>query len=125
MDLFQNLWARGGETAPTDMSQIKVQPQAVDLSGTFGDAGRQVSYQGAQQGVADKERMNGIIGAMAPSVASAIAGINGRPQQGLMQPQGYQSGARAPEATSSEAISGTRLSDLQKFAQVGGLMSKV
>lgn len=124
MDLFSNLWGRGGaQGAPTDMSQVKVQQQPMDLSSTFPAAGEQVSYQGAAKGAADNSQMNDVYKGLALGGASAIAGMHGQQQQpGIMAPR-YQ-GGRGPELTSAEALSGTRLSDLQKFAQVGGLMSK-
>ena len=57
MDMFSNLWSRGGTSAPTDMSQIRVQEQPMDLAGTFGIAGNSLDYNQAAQSVANRDAL--------------------------------------------------------------------
>lgn len=110
MDLFQNLWGLGGPTqdAPTDMSQIKVQPQAVDLAGTIPQANQSLDFKQAQDdyqtGLENQQvLMNGLLGA-----ARSIGAGRKQQQQQLHDAPTYR-GGRAPEAFLAEQISGMNM----------------
>lgn len=125
MDMFSNLWNRGGSSAPTDMSQIRVQEQPMDLSGTVGAANSQLDYSKAAQNVADQNAMWSSLGNAALLAGStALANANsGAPKGGSMGGADKFSGARMQDATNAEKLSGARLSDMQQFAQAGGLLN--
>ena len=119
--LFDNLWTRGGDGAPTDMSQIKVQQQPMDLAGTIPAANSQLQYDPSAGGSSIWGNMGR--GAMMVG-ASAIAGMNQPGQAPAMGQAAAQfQGARTPEVMNAEKLSGARLGDQQKFAQMGGLMN--
>ena len=83
MDLFQNLWARGGDAAqaaPTDMSQIKVQPQALEPASSISAANAQLDFNKAPQGGGTDWASLGLM------AASQLAGSRGSQQQKPMQP---------------------------------------
>ena len=122
MDLFQNLWGLGGDAAsaaPTDMSQIKVPQQAMDLAGTVDAANSQLDF--------NKPTSDSNFGDYAKMGLLALAqGVGGRKQQTL-QPgpsaRPYE-GGRAPEQFNAEQFSGLNMGGLQKFAQVPGIMGQ-
>ena len=127
MDMFNNLWSMGGSTqsAPTNMSQIKVQQQPMDLAGTIGAANSQIDYGQAAQSVADRNAMWGSMaqaGLMAGASALANSNANAKPQ-GPQASSSKFDGARLPDATNAEKLSAARLSDMQQFAQAGGLLN--
>lgn len=110
MDLFQNLWAMGGAPtgAPTDMSQIQVQPQAMDLAGTIPAANSQLSFADAQashQAGLDKQAMinQGLLAA-----SMAIGGQKKPQQQQLIQAPRFQ-GGRTPDPFTAEQFSGMNM----------------
>lgn len=122
MDLFQNLWAMGGAegaatAAPTDMSQIKVPEQAMDLAGTVGAANSQLQFDPAATPGTDW-------GTMAKMGLMALGNSQpkGQEQPTIRAPQ-YQ-GGRAPEAFKAEDFSGLNMGALQKFAQAPGLLGR-
>lgn len=124
MDLIQNLMARGGgqmqTPAPTDMSQIKVQPQAMDLAGTIPAANAQLDFNkpqapGMDWGAAGKAALGGLAASMGGGEQQQPAPMQHAPQ--------YRGGA-TPDPISAEKLSGANLAQLQQFAQVGGLLSK-
>lgn len=125
MDMFNNLWTRGGGTtaAPTNMSQIQVQQQPMDLAGTVGVANSQIDYGAANQAVMNQDNRWGNAGAaMAMAGASSLANMHGKQPQGLMAQSSKFQGAGLPDATNAEKLSAAKLSDMQQFAQAGGLL---
>lgn len=121
MDLFNNLWNLGGgaaTAAPTDMSQIKVPQQAMDLAGTVDAVNSQLDFNSTQPGT-DWGQV-GKIGLLA--LGQSVGGGQ-KKEQPLVQAPQYR-GGRRPQATTGEALSGANMASLQKFAQAQGLLSR-
>lgn len=124
MDLFGSLWNAGGssQAAPTNMSQIKVPEQAMDLAGVTGAANSQLDYNNSQ---APMGSMDGMWKGLMYGGASAIAGMNqgGKTSAAPVSSPERFSGARLPEQMNSEKLSAARLGQAQAFPQVAGLMN--
>lgn len=94
MNLLSSLMSTGSQApAITDMSQIKVQPQAVDLSGTFQQAGNKaaegfkVDLKKDQQ---TNDQLQGLLGAMTTGGVNALGGK--KQSQQVSQAPAYQGG---------------------------------
>lgn len=118
MDLFNNLMSMGGgaaQAAPTDMSQIKVPVQAMDLSSTVTAANDQIKYNPQKEGLD--------WGAIGQGALKGVAGsLGGRQQsapQGLMQARGYSGGGQEHQMVSGATLSGARASDLSPLFKNG------
>lgn len=116
MDLFGSLMSMGGGTAqaaPTDMSQVKVPVQAMDLSSTVTAANDQVKY--------DPQATGTDWGAIGMGALKGAAGSMGGRQapQGLMQARGYNGGGQGHEMVSGASLSGARASDLSPLFKNG------
>lgn len=115
MDLFGSLMqlgaANGGGGAPapaaTNMSQIKVQPQAMDLSSTTTAANSQLSYQKAADSVAGGTDWGAVGKGILGGVAGSMGG-GGQPQ-GLMAPGGFNGGGQEHEFIPGSKFSGARM----------------
>lgn len=127
MNLFNDLWTRGGgqaapQAAPTDMSQIKVPEQAMDLAGTIPAANSQLDFNAPQPQGTDWGSIGlSALGGLAQSMGGG-GGQQAPAPQVQMAPQ-YRGGA-TPDPVSAEKLSGLNMGQLQQFAQVGGLLSK-
>ena len=122
MDLFNSLMALGSggaaSAAPTDMSQIKVPQQAMDLAGTIDAANSQLDFNQPQQGFDwDTAKKAGIL-----ALGSAVGGKPAQQEQMIQAPH-YQGGGR-PRQFKAEDISGMNRAALQQFAQAQGLLSR-
>lgn len=128
MDLFGKLSSLGSgaaSAAPTSMSQIQVQPMAMDLSSTIPAANAQVSYQGAADAVANKGMDWGAIGKGALKGVATYLGSQGQQQGGGVAPQGLMARGGSPaEEWNAEKLSGLRMANQQRWAQAPGLMKK-
>ena len=119
MDLMNSLLslgaANGGNAPPaaTDMSQIKVQPQAMDLSSTIPAANSQLSYQQASDSVAGQTDW----GAVGKGILGGVAGsMGGKGQsQGLMQPRAFDGRGQEHELVNGSKFSGANMAG-QTFA---------
>lgn len=118
MDLFGNLMqlgaANGGggpPAAPTSMSQIKVQPQAMDLSSTIPAANSQLSYDKAAQSVAGQTDWGSIGKGILGGVAGSMGG--GGKQGGLMQPGRFDGRGQDHERVHASKFSGANLAGTQ------------
>lgn len=119
MDLYSNLMSWGSQggaasAAPTDMSQIKVQPQAMDLSSTITAANSQLQYDPSATGTDWGAIGMGALGGMAGS-------MGGRQQkpQGLMQPKRFDGRGQEHEMVAGSALSGARASDASPLFKNG------
>lgn len=123
MDLISKLTGLGGQPqAPTDMSQIKVPQQAMDLAGTIPVANSQLSYAKAAEdasGVDWKRVGLGALGAGAGLLARGGGGSTGQTYQ-----VNQYHGGREPDPMNAEKFSGANMAGQQKWAQVPGLMSR-
>ena len=117
MDLFGSLMSMGGgaaQAAPTDMSQVKVPVQAMDLSSTVTAANSQLQY--------DPQATGTDWGAIGMGALKGVAGSMGGRQkspQGLMQARGYSGGGQGHEMVSGATLSGARTSDLSPLFKNG------
>ncbi|UMO76449.1 hypothetical protein DNAM_210 [Pseudomonas phage BroderSalsa] len=120
MDLFNNLYNRGS-SAPTDMSQVRVPQQAMDLSGVTGAANSQINYD---PNAGSNGSWDGAMKGLMYGGASAIAGMNQGGNKQVMQGSDAAAfrGASLPDQMNAEKLSGARLASGQQFAKVGGLM---
>ena len=121
MDKLMGLGAGAAQSAPTDMSQIKVPQQAMDLAGTIPAANDQISYAGAQKAVDGSVDWGGA----AMGLMSGLAGSRGGEQQAPAQIQhlpGMRMGSMA-KSINPEEISRRNLA-AQQGPKLGGLMSQ-
>ncbi|CCE60806.1 hypothetical protein tf_53 [Pseudomonas phage tf] len=125
MDLFQNLWGLGGAAtaAPTDMSQIKVQQQPMDLAGTIPAANEQLSFGKAQEAYQAGQDRNAMINQGLLAASMALGGQKQQQQQPLMQAPAYR-GGRAPDPFSAQDISGMNMAGAASFNKIPGLLAR-
>lgn len=113
MDLYGSLMqlgaanGGGGPPAATSMSQIKVQPQAMDLSSTTTAANSQLSYQNASDSVAGGTDWGSIGKGILGGVAGSMGG--GEQPQGLMAPGRFNGGGQDHEFIPGSKFSGARM----------------
>lgn len=117
MDLFNSLMSMGGgaaQSAPTDMSQVKVPVQAMDLSSTVTAANDQVKYNPQATGTDW-----GAIGMGALQGVASATGGRQQGSQGLMQPRGFNGGGQEHQMVSGASLSGARASDTSPLFKNG------
>lgn len=120
MDLYNSLMTLGSsggaaQAAPTDMSQIKVPQQAMDLSGVTQAANSQLQYDpnatpGTDWGAIGMGALGGMAGSM-----------GGRQQKpgGLMQPKRFDGRGQEHEMVAGSALSGAKTSDASPLFKNG------
>lgn len=121
MDLMGNLMQWGSQTPntpatiPTDMSQVKVPQQAMDLSGVTQAANSQLQYNpqatpGTDWGSIGMGALAGVAGSM-----------GGRQQQsqGLMRPRQFDGRGQEYEATAANKLSGANAAAASPLFKLG------
>ncbi|AWY03100.1 hypothetical protein SCYZ1_41 [Pseudomonas phage SCYZ1] len=109
MDLMGNLMQWGGQTPntpapiPTDMSQVKVPQQAMDLSGVTQAANSQLQYNPQATPGTDWSSIG--MGALAGLAGSTGSGGK-QQQQGLMQPRQFDGRGQEHKMVAASDFSG-------------------
>lgn len=121
MNILNKLLSAGSTTqaVPTDMSQIKVPQQPVDLSSVQTAAGSQVSMPTQSS----NPLMQGLMNAMVVGGVNALGNMHGKPQQATQATMYRGGGGYSGDQPSADQFSNARMSNLQKFAKMG-LMSQ-